>query len=349
MPESNRTGTIPCASGTACNAGLVFFGNSRRAAFLILLGLESVQFALHSPQVIWVDTFGFPARGLKHAAGIGKITGSLKLDTDDAHWEPPLAAVKCLDQKRRHGNTMNTLGIIGGLSWASTQQYYRLINEEINRVRGRQASAELLIRSINFQPVIDAQVRNDWNAAAALLCDAARDLERGGAKAFLIASNTMHLVYDQVHDAVEIPGLNIFDATAAQIHAKGLHQVGLLGTRYTMNLSFFREEYARRGIDVIVPEAKDAARVNEVIFKELIHNQVRPESQRLIWDMMAKLHKSGADGVILGCTELELLMVGERPQTSTPDIRDISIFDTTALHAMSAAQWLIGTSSQRKP
>ena len=115
-----------------------------------------------------------------------------------------------------------------------------------------------------------------------------------------------------------------------------------------MSLSFFREEYARRGIDVIVPEAKDAARVNEVIFKELIHNQVRPESQRLIWDVMAKLHRSGAEGVILGCTELELL-TGERPQTSTPDFEDIPVFDTTALHAMSAAQWLIGTSSQRKP
>ena len=211
---------------------------------------------------------------------------------------------------------MNTLGIIGGLSWASTQQYYHLINEEINRVRGRQASAELLIRSIDFQPVIDAQVRNDWNAAAGLLCDAARDLECGGAKAFLIASNTMHLV-------------------------------GLLGTRYTMSLSFFREEYARRGIDVIVPETKDCARVNEVIFKELIHNQVRPQSQGLIWDVMARLRKAGAEGVILGCTELELL-TGERSQTSNPDLRDVQIFDTTALHAMSAAEWLLGTSAHNK-
>lgn len=240
---------------------------------------------------------------------------------------------------------MNTLGIIGGLSWASTQQYYRLINEEINRVRGRQASAQLSIRSIDFQPVIDAQVRNDWNAAGAFLCEAARDLERGGAKAFLIASNTMHLVYNQVCDAVSIPGLNIFDATAGQITAKGLHKVGLLGTRYTMSLSFFREEYARRGIDVIVPEAKDAARVNAVIFKELIHNQIKPESKTLIWDVMARLRDAGAEGVILGCTELELL-TGDRPQISTPFLEDIQVYDTTALHAMAAAQWLLEASPQ---
>ncbi|NBQ52285.1 MAG: amino acid racemase [Proteobacteria bacterium] len=239
-----------------------------------------------------------------------------------------------------YGNTMNTLGIIGGLSWASTQQYYRLINEEINRVRGRQASAQLLIRSIDFQPVIDAQVRNDWNAAGAFLCEAARDLERGGAKAFLIASNTMHLVYNQVCDAVSIPGLNIFDATAGQITAKGLHKVGLLGTRYTMSLSFFREEYARRGIDVIVPEAKDAARVNAVIFKELIHNQVRPESQKLIWDVMARLRDAGADGVILGCTELELLIT-EDSVNSNDDPGKLPIFDTTVHHTKVAAEWLL--------
>ena len=243
---------------------------------------------------------------------------------------------------------MNTLGIIGGLSWASTQQYYRLINEEINRARGRQASAQLLIRSIDFQPVIDAQVRNDWNAAAALLCDAAEDLERGGAKAFMIASNTMHLVYDRVRDAVGIPGLNIFDAVATKIHEKNLRKVGLLGTRYTMNLSFFREEYDRRGVDVIVPQPQDAARINEVIFKELIHNQVKPESQEILRVVMEGLSDAGAEGVILGCTELELLLQGKTENARLHNT-DIPVFDSTAIHAQAAVQWLLGTIQHSNP
>ena len=237
---------------------------------------------------------------------------------------------------------MNTLGIIGGLSWASTHQYYRLINEEINRARGRQSSAQLLIRSVDFQPVIDAQVRNDWNAAGDLLCDAARDLERGGAKAFLIASNTMHLVYEQVCRSVAIPGLNIFDATATKIKAKGLQKLGLLGTRYTMNLKFFREEYASRGIDVLVPKAKDASRINEIIFKELIHNQVKPASQETMREVIATLRQSGAEGVILGCTELELLL-DDKSRTSNSDSGSLEIFDTTASHAHAAVDWLLLT------
>lgn len=148
-----------------------------------------------------------------------------------------------------------------------------------------------------------------------MLCDAAKNLERGGAGAFLIASNTMHLVYEQVRASVGIPGLNIFDATAAAIHAKGLKGVGLLGTRYTMNLSFFREEYVRRGIEVIVPPSKDAVRVNEVIFRELIHNQVKPESQNMISGVIAALGESGA----------------------------LPLFDTTAIHSHAAVEWLLSS------
>lgn len=228
------------------------------------------------------------------------------------------------------------VGIIGGLSWASTIQYYRLVNLEINRALGRQGSAEILLRSVDFQPIVDAQVRDDWQAAGKILATAARDLERGGARAFLIASNTMHLVYDHVAREVGIPGINIFDATCEALHGKKIDRALLLGTRYTMGMDFYREEYKRRGIEVNVPDETDAKRVNEIIFRELIHNRVNPASAKFMRDLVEDAAASGTHAVILGCTELDLLLRGD---TITGGCE---VIDTTTCHARAAARWMLG-------
>ena len=225
------------------------------------------------------------------------------------------------------------LGILGGMSWVSTQDYYRVINEKIGQALGRQHSAELVIASVDFQQVVDAQVRGDWNHAGAILTEHAQALERAGARAFLVASNTMHRVIAQVEEAVNIPALNIFDATTAAILRSGKKRLGLLGTRYTMDHPFYRTEYERRGVNVIVPDAEDARKVNEIIFRELIHNVVRPESSQIYREIVERLVSRGVDGVILGCTEIGLLLKAEG---ST-----VTLFDTSTLHASMAADWLL--------
>ena len=226
-----------------------------------------------------------------------------------------------------------SLGIIGGMSWVSTAEYYRQLNRAVGTARGRQHSADLWLASVDFQEIVDAQVSGAWDQAGELLAEKARGLERAGAGAFLIASNTMHKVLAQVKNAVAIPPLDIFDATATAVLARGLVRVGLLGTRYTMSDGFFREEYRRRGVDVFVPEPDDAHSVNEIIFRELIHGIVTPESVTLYASVIGRLAAAGAEGVILGCTEINLLV----PTAGGP----LPIFDTTALHVAAAAQWLL--------
>jgi aspartate racemase len=227
------------------------------------------------------------------------------------------------------------VGIIGGLSWASTIQYYRLVNLEINRALGRQASAEILLRSVDFQPIVDAQVRDDWQAAGKILTAAARDLESGGARAFLIASNTMHLVYDHIAREVGIPGINIFDATCEALREKQIDRALILGTRYTMGMQFYRDEYRRRGIDVAVPDETDARRVNEIIFRELIHGRVNAGSAAYLRGLVAGAAANGTKAVILGCTELDLLL------DDRDKIPGCAIIDTTSCHARAAAKWML--------
>lgn len=229
------------------------------------------------------------------------------------------------------------LGIIGGMSWSSTVEYYRLINQTVNKERGRQRSAEIIIASVDFQPIVDAQVKGDWASAGNRLAERAQDLAKAGASAFLIASNTMHKVYDQVRRSVTIEGLNIFDATAAAVHAARCSRVGLLGTRYTMSDHFYRDEYSARGITIVTPRPDDSVRVNDIIFKELIHNTIRPESADFFRGVTQRLADAGVQGVILGCTEISLLLQQEAV--------DVPLFDTTALHAAEGAKWLLGRST----
>ncbi|MEY4631373.1 MAG: hypothetical protein RIQ81_1493 [Pseudomonadota bacterium] len=229
-----------------------------------------------------------------------------------------------------------SLGIIGGLSWVSTLLYYRWINEAVQHARGRQASAELVIRSVDFQPVIDAQMANDWARAGQIVVRAAADIARAGASAFLIASNTMHLAAAAADEAVNLPRLDIFDATAAAIQVSGCSQVALLGTRYTMDMPFFRDQFRQRGIDVIVPEAADGRRVNEIIFRELIHDRMSADASRALDDIVGRMQSRGAGGVILGCTELALYQTARIGQRG-----DLLFFDSARLHALAAAEWLL--------
>lgn len=169
---------------------------------------------------------------------------------------------------------LRTLGILGGMSWVSTVQYYRMINEQVGAALGRQHSASLLVMSQDFQPIVDAQSAGRWEQAGDMLTAQARSLKAGGAQGWLIASNTMHKVFDHIAAAVDLPGLNIFDATASAIVARGISRVALLGTRYTMVDPFFRQQYSQRGVEVLTPEGSAAERVNSIIFHELIHNRV---------------------------------------------------------------------------
>ena len=229
------------------------------------------------------------------------------------------------------------LGIIGGMIWASSLLYYKSINLSFNKKRGGQHSAPLLLRNLDFQPIVKAQAKNDWQQAGQILAHAAKQLEQAGCGAVMIASNTMHLVQDDVTAAVSVPLLNIFDCTAAAIKGSGRSRVGLLGTRYTMSNPFFIEQYKKRGIEVMVPADEDRVEVNRIIFEELIKNEVRPASRKLYEQVVANLSTAGAQGVILGCTEISLLL----NQAGT-----VPLFDTTEIHAQMGVDWLLRNSCQ---
>ena len=226
-----------------------------------------------------------------------------------------------------------TLGIIGGISWVSTQHYYQLINAGVNARLGRQHSAPLLIASVNFQQIVDAQVREDWQQAGDILVDAGCSLERGGAKVFLIASNTMHLAYDRVAQATKLSGINIITATADRARALGLKRLGLLGTRYTMASPFFMEKYAEQGIEIVIPEAKDCQSINAIIFKELIYDRCSDASRSAFREIVQRLAARGVEGVVLGCTELGGL--------ATNSEGAVALLDTTAIHCAAAVEWIV--------
>ncbi|MFC3835707.1 MULTISPECIES: aspartate/glutamate racemase family protein [Deinococcus] len=233
---------------------------------------------------------------------------------------------------------MRLLGILGGMSWTSTAEYYRVLNEEVARERGGLHSARVLLHSVDFAEVAALQRSGEWDAAGALLADAARRLEGAGAGALLLATNTMH----KVADAVSIPLLHIADATGERLRAAGLTRVGLLATAFTMEQDFYTGRLAGKyGLDVIVPEADERAEVHRIIFDELCRNVIRPESREVYRRVMAGLVARGAQGLILGCTEITLL-VGA-PDTTVP------VFDTTRIHVEDAVRRMLddATTPQR--
>jgi len=231
---------------------------------------------------------------------------------------------------------MKTIGIIGGMSWESTATYYRLINVEVGRRMGGFHSAQIVLSSVDFAEIERMQTTGNWEAAGRALAKEAIALEHAGADLLLLATNTMHKVAGAIERAVSTPLLHIADPSGRAVVARGIRTVALLGTRYTMEQDFYKGRLASRyGVKALVPDADDRATVDGVIFDELVHGKVIETSKRSYLDIIGRLVESGAEGVILGCTEIGML-VG-RKDVAVP------VFDTTELHAAAAVAAAIET------
>ena len=221
------------------------------------------------------------------------------------------------------------------MTWHSTVDYYRLINEGVHERLGGSHSAELLLLSIDFEPIEELQGRGDWAGMAKLMGEWARRLEAAGAEGLVICTNTMHRLADSVTGAVSVPLIHIADATAGAIKEKGLATVGLLGTRYTMEMDFYRGRLVKEhGLKVIIPEEPGRTSVHDIIYRELAFGTIREDSRRAYIEVIRGLKRRGAQGVILGCTEIPLLIKA----ADSP----IPVFDTTALHAAAAVDFALG-------
>ena len=228
---------------------------------------------------------------------------------------------------------MNVLGIIGGMSWTSTAEYHRLLNEGVAARLGGLHSARLLLHSVDFAEVVSMQREGRWDEAGELLAGAARGLERAGAGALLLATNTMHKVAPQIEAATSIPLLHIADVTARAIRAAGLTRVGLLATRFTMEQEFYSGRLAHHGIETLIPGEVERAEVHRIIFDELCKNVVLDDSRDVYRAAMRGLVTRGAQGLVLGCTEITLL-IGQADA-------NVPVFDTTALHVQAALDWML--------
>lgn len=229
---------------------------------------------------------------------------------------------------------MRVMGIIGGMSWESTAEYYRILNEEVARRVGGSASARLLVSSVDFSFYTARMKDGRWDEIREALVGEARRLAAGGAEGILIATNTMHLFAREIEEAAGLPLLHIADAAGAAAKARGARRVGLLGTAYTMEKGFYRERLAERfGIEAVVPPPPERAEVNRVIFDELCLGVFRDESRRALREIAAGLAAAGAEGVVLGCTELPLAM-------KDGDV-GVPYWDTTALHAQAAVDFML--------
>jgi aspartate racemase len=226
------------------------------------------------------------------------------------------------------------IGILGGMSPESTVAYYEYITRAYTERFGDYGYPEIIIYSVSFQPYVDWPQEERWDLVAEGLRGAAQKLVAAGADFIVIATNTMHLVVDEVQAGVGVPVLSLLDAVAEAVLARGMRTVGLLGTRYTMEKPFYAEALARQGITVLVPGAEDRAYVNRVIYEELTAGHIRDESRAGFVAVIGRLAERGAEGVILGCTEIPLL-VGEADA-------GLSLFDTTAIHAEAALQYALG-------
>lgn len=229
---------------------------------------------------------------------------------------------------------MKTIGVIGGMSWESSTEYYRLLNRYAKARLGGHHNARSLMLTVDFAPIEADQRAGDWRALGEKMADAARHLERGGADIVMLATNTMHRVYESIERAITVPFLHIADPTGNALRAAGIERVGLLGTRYTMEQAFYtgrlRERYA---LDTVTPNEADRADVHRIIYEELCHGVVDAASRQVYQRVIDDLKARGAQAVILGCTEITLLI---KPEDSA-----LPVFDTTALHAQAAVEWAI--------
>ncbi|WP_322406076.1 aspartate/glutamate racemase family protein [Idiomarina sp. PL1-037] len=228
---------------------------------------------------------------------------------------------------------MKTVGVIGGMSWESTSTYYKRLNQLVNERLGGLHSAELLLASVDFAPIEKMQSQGDWDAAARALIGKARQLESAGAECIVIATNTMHKVAPQVEDAVKLPLLHIVDAVADHLKQNNVNQAGLLGTRFTMQQPFYKDRLEQQNIKVLIPGESDGNTVDSIIFKELCHGQFTDNARKQYLRIIEDLAAQGAQSVILGCTEIGLLVQQEHSA--------LPLFDTTELHCRAIADWML--------
>ena len=229
---------------------------------------------------------------------------------------------------------MKRIGLIGGMSWESSAEYYRLINEGVKARLGGFHSAECVLYSVDFAEIEALQYVGKWAETAQILSRVAKDVEAAGADVIVLCTNTMHIVAPEIESAVRIPLLHIADATAQRICARGFRRIGLLGTRYTMEEEFYKGRLTRKhGLDVLVPDLPGREIVHRVIYQELVFGRIDPASRRQFLAIIERLVRAGAEGIILGCTEIGLLV----KQEDSP----VPLFDTTRIHAEAAVDFAL--------
>lgn len=230
---------------------------------------------------------------------------------------------------------MKTIGLICGMSWESTVGYYQAINRGVKERLGGLHSAKVVLHSVDFDPIEKLQHRGDWQGAADILCDAARSVEAGGADCVLICTNTMHKVAAEVEQSISIPLLHIADATAEVLVKDGIRKVGLLGTAFTMEQDFYKDRLSSQyGLEVVVLNEVGRKQVHDIIYSELCLGVINASSREVYLRILAELAEEGAEAVILGCTEIGMLV--SQDNTTTP------LYDTTAIHAARAVNWALG-------
>lgn len=228
---------------------------------------------------------------------------------------------------------MKTIGIIGGLTWLSTADYYRLINQQINEKLGGVEAGKIILYSVNFAEIKVLTENNNWDAIADIMKEVARKLETAGADCILIGANTMHKIADEVQSAIRIPLINIAEETSKVIQAKGMKKVALLGTKYTMQLDFYTKKLSAKGIQTIIPGEEDIAYINNAIYTEMGKGLFLPETKARFIQIINEFRQSGVEAVILGCTEIPILIKQE-------DV-DLPVFDTTAIHVDAAVNYVL--------
>ena len=226
---------------------------------------------------------------------------------------------------------MQTIGLIGGMSWESSLEYYRLINQYMKEKLGGMHSAQSLMYSVDFDPIQKLQHKDEWDKLTEMMIDAAKRLEKGGADFVVICTNTMHKMAEDVENNISLPLVHIADATAESIKSQKLNKIGLLGTKFTMEQDFYSKRLAdKHQLDVVIPSAEEREIVHQIIYNELCMGQIKDDSKKAYQEIINNLQQNGAEGVILGCTEIPLLIKQE-------DV-SIPIFDTTTLHAKKAVE-----------
>ena len=228
---------------------------------------------------------------------------------------------------------LKTIGLIGGMSWESTVTYYKIINETVKEKLGGLHSAKCILYSVDFQEIEECQANGNWEKSGEILGEAAYNLEKAGADFIVICTNTMHKVVNQIKEKISIPILHIAEMTAEKILEKGLKNIALLGTKYTMEQDFYKSKLIEKGINVIIPDKNDIETINEVIYDELCLGTINFNSKKKFLEIVDKLRSKGAEGIILGCTEIGLLIKNEDT--------DVPLFDTAIIHAEQAAIYSI--------